>query len=55
MFYDLDEKAKLQLLQRTEQTVHMRRLREKIEADPGNPEYIHTMWGVGYRFKEPDE
>ena len=32
-------------------TVHVRRLREKIEADPGNPEYIRTVWGVGYRFE----
>lgn len=36
-------------------TVHIRRLREKIEADPGNPEYLHTMWGVGYRFDAPKE
>jgi two-component system, OmpR family, response regulator ResD len=34
-------------------TVHIRRLREKIEADPGNPEYIHTVWGVGYKFEPP--
>ncbi len=32
-------------------TVHVRRLREKIEADPGNPEHIRTVWGVGYRFE----
>jgi DNA-binding response OmpR family regulator len=32
-------------------TVHVRRLREKIEADPGNPHYIQTVWGVGYRFE----
>jgi DNA-binding response OmpR family regulator len=32
-------------------TVHMRRLREKIEADPTNPRYIVTVWGVGYRFE----
>ena len=30
-------------------TVHIRRLREKIEADPAQPEWIHTVWGVGYR------
>lgn len=32
-------------------TVHMRRLREKIEADPGHPVHIVTVWGVGYRFE----
>jgi DNA-binding response OmpR family regulator len=32
-------------------TVHVRRLREKIEADPGSPRYIQTVWGVGYRFE----
>ena len=31
-------------------TVHVRRLREKIEFDPSKPEYIETIWGVGYRF-----
>ncbi len=31
--------------------VHVRRLREKVEADPGKPQYIHTKWGVGYFFK----
>ena len=32
-------------------TVHVRRLRGKIEADPDNPRYIATVWGVGYRFE----
>ncbi len=31
-------------------TVHVRRLREKIERDPGNPRRIVTVWGVGYRY-----
>ncbi len=30
-------------------TVHVRRLREKVEADPGKPRHLHTVWGVGYR------
>lgn len=32
--------------------VHVRRLREKIESDPGDPKYIQTKWGVGYYFKK---
>ncbi len=32
--------------------VHVRRLREKIELNPAEPEYIITKWGVGYYFKE---
>jgi DNA-binding response OmpR family regulator len=32
-------------------TVHIRRLREKIEADPAQPCHIITVWGVGYRFE----
>ena len=31
-------------------TVHMRRLREKIEPDSATPHYLQTVWGVGYRF-----
>jgi len=31
-------------------TVHVRRLRAKIEADPARPRHIETVWGVGYRF-----
>ena len=31
-------------------TVHVRRLRSKIEADPGRPRFLETVWGVGYRF-----
>ncbi|MBI2683995.1 MAG: response regulator transcription factor [Actinobacteria bacterium] len=31
-------------------TVHMRRLREKVEADPSRPLHLETVWGVGYRF-----
>jgi DNA-binding response OmpR family regulator len=30
-------------------TVHMRRLREKVEINPSQPRYLHTVWGVGYR------
>ena len=31
-------------------TVHIRRLRAKIEHDPANPRHLETVWGVGYRF-----
>jgi two-component system, OmpR family, response regulator ResD len=31
-------------------TVHIRRLRSKLEADPARPRHIETVWGVGYRF-----
>jgi len=34
--------------------VHIRRLREKLESDPNNPEYIQTVWGTGYRFKSEE-
>jgi DNA-binding response OmpR family regulator len=30
-------------------TVHVRRLREKIETDPAHPRHLQTVWGVGYR------
>ncbi|MDT9025194.1 response regulator transcription factor [Rossellomorea yichunensis] len=33
-------------------TVHIRKIREKIEQDPSTPEFIETIWGVGYRFKK---
>ena len=32
--------------------VHVRRLREKIETDPGEPVYVQTKWGSGYYYKE---
>ena len=37
-------------------TVHVRRLREKIEADPTSPRRIATIWGTGYRYdpQQPD-
>ncbi len=34
-------------------TVHVRRLREKVEDDPARPRLINTVWGVGYRFDPP--
>jgi DNA-binding response OmpR family regulator len=33
---------------------HINRLRAKIERDPGNPRYIQTVWGVGYKFTGPE-
>ncbi|MBR4555437.1 MAG: response regulator transcription factor [Ruminococcus sp.] len=40
-----DSESELQTL-----TVHIKRLREKIERDPKKPEHILTVWGVGYKF-----
>jgi DNA-binding response OmpR family regulator len=36
-------------------TVHVRRVREKIEDDPHSPTLIQTVWGVGYRIDLPTE
>lgn len=36
-------------------TVHIKKIREKIEKDTQNPEYIETVWAVGYRFIEKEE
>ena len=32
-------------------TVHMRRLRTKVEVDPSRPRHLKTVWGVGYKFE----
>ena len=32
-------------------TVHIKKIREKVEIDSSNPQYIETIWGVGYRFQ----
>lgn len=34
---------------------HINRLRNKIEKNPADPQYIKTVWGIGYRFVEPEE
>ncbi|MDA3941052.1 MAG: response regulator transcription factor [Spirochaetia bacterium] len=35
--------------------VHIRKIREKLEIDPGNPKYIQTIWGIGYKFNGKNE
>jgi DNA-binding response OmpR family regulator len=35
-------------------TVHVRRLREKIEPDPATPIYLQTVWGVGYKLSKDE-
>lgn len=35
--------------------VHIRRLREKIEANPSEPTFVHTKWGVGYFFRNGEQ
>lgn len=35
-------------------TVHIRRLRKKIESDPMKPKFIKTLWGVGYKFEDKE-
>ncbi|HAQ52631.1 MAG TPA: DNA-binding response regulator, partial [Lachnospiraceae bacterium] len=32
-------------------TVHIKKVREKIELDSSKPQYIETIWGIGYRFR----
>jgi DNA-binding response OmpR family regulator len=34
-------------------TVHIRRLREKVERDPGRPSHVKVVWGTGYKFEPP--
>jgi two-component system, OmpR family, response regulator len=34
---------------------HINRLRAKIEPDPAQPRYVQTVWGVGYRFRDPEQ
>lgn len=35
-------------------TVHIRRIREKIEVDPKHPQYLQVAWGLGYKFVDPE-
>lgn len=53
---DLLERLKGNTFENVERTVdvHVRNLRAKIEADPRNPRYVQTVFGVGYRFNAED-
>ena len=39
-------------LQRTPSMVHIRRIREKIELNPKEPEYLKVVWGIGYKIEK---
>jgi DNA-binding response OmpR family regulator len=43
--------GEVQYIDPTTVTVHVRRLREKVENNPTAPRFIHTVWGVGYKFE----
>ena len=43
--------GKTQYIDPSTVTVHVRRVREKIERDPATPRHLHTVWGVGYKFE----
>ena len=45
-FWDMDSIGDIATV-----TVHIKKIREKIELDTSKPQYIETIWGVGYRFK----
>lgn len=36
-------------------TVHIRRLREKVEKNPSNPRFLKTVWGIGYKFEDSEQ
>lgn len=54
---DLLERLKGNALENVERTVdvHIRNLRAKVEPDPGDPQYVLTVFGVGYRFNPEAE